>query len=151
MSPEKQNGVLHVLSTLAQSGNVWIQFGSLILITAGAVGNWVATWNSANQNRAEIEINRRVAWEGEQRIKAVVFEQIKEIHTWMKEATDEFHQGNVDSASNRKMLAQFKSALDEAETRQRHEIESLEKILQNHTLMLKNQNEMLGTLKNLPP
>lgn len=107
MSPEgqsKRNGALAALTSLAQSGHAWVQFGVIVLIGLSGLGNWIATWNSADRNKQEIEISRRVAWEGEQRIREDVRKQVAEMHRWMQEATEEFHRGNEDSAANRKML-----------------------------------------------
>src|SRR5215471_6528604 len=138
MSPEKSsNGVAHVLSTLAQSGHAWVQFGTLALIGLSGLGNWVATWNSADRNKSEIEINRRVAWEGEQRIKQEVLKQVSDIHQWMKEATDEFHSGNADSAQNKKMLTQFREDLDGFEARQLAVLQNQNSIMQSQTEILK--------------
>jgi len=135
-SEKSQNGVVHLLATLAQSGNAWVQFGTLALIGITGLGNWVATWNSADRNKQEIEINRRVAWEGEQRIKQVVFQQIAEIHDWMKRATDEFHQGNADSAANKKILAEFREELGGFEARQLAALENQNKMMANQTVIL---------------
>jgi hypothetical protein len=112
---QPKNGIIALLTTLAQSGHAWVQFGTLLLIALTGTTNWVATWNSANQNKEQIEINRRNAWEGEQRIKAEVVRQVNEIHNWMREATAEFHQGNIDSAKNRKTLTELSDKLDQIE------------------------------------
>jgi Flp pilus assembly protein TadB len=103
----KSNGAIALLAKLAQSGHAWVQFGILVLVGLSGLGNWVATWNSANRNKEEIEVNRRVAWEGEQRIRDDVRRQVEEMHRWMTDATKEFHQGNQDSAANRKMLEEL--------------------------------------------
>lgn len=121
------------LSTLAQSSNRWVQLGTLGLIAFSGFGNWVATWNSSDRNKQEIEISRRVAWEGEQRIRDEVRKQVADIHEWMRNATAEFHQGNEDSAKNRKTLA---GILDDIHASQANQI----RMLQNQTTLLKGQN-----------
>jgi hypothetical protein len=109
------NGLVTVLSKLAESSNRWVQLGTLGLIGLSGIGNWVATWNSADRNKAEIEISRRVAWEGEQRIKAEVIRQVQEMHDWMEQARASFSQGNADSAENRRMLVKLTQDVDELE------------------------------------
>jgi Flp pilus assembly protein TadB len=117
--PQQTNGLANLLHKLAASGDRWVQFGIVVLVGLSGLGNWAATWNSADRNKAEIEISRRVAWEGEQRIKAQVSQQVAEIHKWMREATDEFHKGNEDSAYNRNLLDQIKKELDEMKESQK--------------------------------
>jgi Flp pilus assembly protein TadB len=107
------NGMVSLLATLAQSTNKWVQLGTLALIGLSGLGNWMATWNSADRNKTEIEISRRVAWEGEQRIKAEVVRQIQEMHDWVDQARTAFSQGNADSAENRKMLSKLTQDVDE--------------------------------------
>jgi Flp pilus assembly protein TadB len=107
--------MMNLLSVLAQSSNKWVQLGTLGLIGLSGVGNWVATWNSADRNKAEIEISRRVAWEGEQRIKAEVVRQIQEMHDWVAQARNSFSQGNADSAENRRMLVKLTQDVDDIE------------------------------------
>ena len=97
-----------LLSTLAQSGHQWVQFAVLILVGLSGFGNWVATWNSGDRSRQEIEVSRRVAWEGQERLREEVRRQVNDIHMWLKEATDEFHRGNADSAENNKMLKEMR-------------------------------------------
>jgi hypothetical protein len=109
------NGLVSILSILAHSTDKWVQFGTLGLIALTGLGNWVATWNAANANRQEIEVSRRVNWEGQERVKAEVIRQVEEIHTWMRDATDEFHKGNADSAANRKLLIKVQDNLDDLE------------------------------------
>jgi hypothetical protein len=109
------NGALALLSTLAHSSDKWVQLGTLGLIGLSGFGNWVATWNSANQNRQEIEVSRRVNWEGQERVRAEVVRQIQEIHTWMRNATEEFHRGNEDSAANRKTLKELAEDMEKLE------------------------------------
>jgi hypothetical protein len=121
MTPDSQppakssNGMMNLLSVLAQSTNKWVQLGTLVLIALSGFGNWVATWNSADRNKAEIEISRRVAWEGEQRIKAEVIRQVQDMHDWMEQAQTSFRQGNADSAENRRMLVKLTQDVDELE------------------------------------
>jgi hypothetical protein len=107
------NGASSVLSTLAKSSDRWVQLGTLGLIALSGAGNWVATWNSADRNKQEIEVSRRVAWEGEQRIKAEVIRQVQEMHDWMAQARVAFSQGNSDSAANRKMLKDQSQLLED--------------------------------------
>ena len=143
MDPEKQishkNNTTALLSTLAQSGHAWVQFGTLALIALSGIGNWVATWNSSDRNRTEIEVSRRVAYESEQRIRQEVSRQVAEIHSWMQEATDEFHRGNADSADNKKILRGFQIELTNFESRQVG-------VLNNQTKMLQNQGQLLEEL-----
>jgi hypothetical protein len=135
----KQNGMAALLTTLAQSGHQWVQLATVALVAISGLGNWVATWNSGDKSRQEIEISRRVAWEGEQRIKAELVKQVAEIHKWMQEATAEFHQGNTDSAANRKLLGLFKEELDAFEARQLA-------ALNNQNAILRNQTDILNEL-----
>jgi hypothetical protein len=114
-SSKPSNGALSLLSTLAHSTDKWVQLGTLGLIAFSGFGNWVATWNSANQNRQEIEVSRRVNWEGQERVRTEVVRQIQEIHTWMRNATEEFHKGNEDSAANRKMLKELAEDMEKLE------------------------------------
>ena len=116
MEPNKTE-VISLLKTLAHSSDKWVQLGTLGLIALSGLGNWAATWNSADRNKSEIEISRRVNFEGEQRIKAELVRQVAEIHAWMKDATDEFHKGNADSAANRKSLAQLSDEINDIERR----------------------------------
>jgi hypothetical protein len=102
--PPQSNGVDKLLMTLAQSGDKWIQFSVLVLVGLSGLGNWAATWNSSDRNKQEIEVSRRVAWESNERIRQEVIKQVADIHEWMKNATEEFHKGNEDSASNKRML-----------------------------------------------
>jgi Flp pilus assembly protein TadB len=120
MSGEKppQNGsagITSVLTTLASSGNTWVQLATVGMIAFSGIGNWVATWNSADRNKQEIEVSRRVAWEGEQRIREDVRKQINDMHEWMDKAKEEFHRGNQDSASNRQILLKLTEQLNDME------------------------------------
>ncbi len=108
-------GILTVLSTLASSGNTWVQLATVGLIAFSGFGNWVATWNSADRNKTEIEVSRRVSWEGEQRIKAEVVRQVQEMHDWVAQARAAFAQGNMDSAENRRMLVKLSQNVDDIE------------------------------------
>jgi len=96
--------MMALLTTLAQSGHAWVQFGTLLLIAVTGVFNWVATWNASDRNKEELQVNRRVAWEGEQRLREDMRKQLQEVHDWIKESKDDFNRGNQDSAENRKML-----------------------------------------------
>lgn len=108
-------GIMTVLSTLASSGNTWVQLATVGLIAFSGFGNWVATWNSADRNKTEIEVSRRVSWEGEQRIKAEVVRQVQEMHDWVAQARAAFAQGNTDSAENRRMLIKLSQNVDDIE------------------------------------
>jgi len=132
----KPNSHAALLTTLAQSSHAWVQFGTLLLVGLAGLGNWVATWNSSNQNRQEIEVSRRVNWEGQERLKAELIRQVDEIHSWMREATGEFHQGNADSSQNKKILVQFKEDLEGFEARQLA-------VLNNQNQIMRNQTEMI--------
>lgn len=133
---KKANGMAHVLASLATSGSAWVQLGTLALIGLSGLGNWIATWNSANENKAQIEINRRVAWEGEQRIRDDVRREIQEIHEWIRESKDDFEKGNRDSAANRKMLG---GIVEEIHAGQ----ENQTKLLENQTALLRGQKVVL--------
>jgi hypothetical protein len=135
-SGHKPNSHAALLTTLAQSSHAWVQFGTLLLVGLAGLGNWVATWNSSNQNRQEIEVSRRVNWEGQERLKAELIRQVDEIHSWMREATGEFHQGNADSSQNKKILVQFKEDLEGFEARQLA-------VLNNQNQIMRNQTEMI--------
>jgi len=143
----KQNGVTHLLSILAKSADKWVQLGTLVLIGLSGFGNWVATWNSADRNKVEIEINRRVAWEGEQRIKQEVIKQVNEIHQWMKEATEEFHNGNADSAANKRLLLGFKEELVNFEKRQLTALDNQTTIIKGQTQILKELQDFVNDRK----
>jgi hypothetical protein len=143
-SQKPPNGLVSVLSSLATSGNKWVQFGTLGLIGLSGVGNWVATWNSANQNRQEIEVSRRVNWEGQERVRAEVVRQIEEIHSWMQEATDEFHKGNADSAVNRKLLTKLmRDDLESYEQRQQAALDNQQKIMAAQSKILENDSTLI--------
>jgi hypothetical protein len=127
--PNGANGVGKILSTLAGSSNAWIQFGTLAMIGLSGFGNWVATWNSADRNKTEIEVSRRVALEGEQRIKLEVIRQVDEIHSWIQNSNAEFHQGNADTAQNKKILLALKDEVAGFEKRQEQMLETQGAIL----------------------
>jgi len=142
--PNKRNGMVSLLSALAHSTDKWVQLGTLGLIGLTGLGNWLATWNSGDKNRQEIEINRRVAWEGEQRIKAELVKQVSEIHSWMREATDEFHKGNADSAANRKTLNQIvREDLEGFEKRQEAALDNQNKIMAVQSKILENDTVLI--------
>lgn len=146
----KPNGALALLTTLAQSGHAWVQFGTLALIALSGIGNWVATWNSADRNKEEIEVSRRVAWEGEQRIKQELVKQVAEIHAWMHDATDEFHRGNADSAANRKTLNQVvREDLEGFETRQQAALDNQNKIMKSQSQILENDTVLIREIHQI--
>jgi len=117
-SKPQPNGTAQLLTTLAQSGDKWIQFGILCLVGISGFGNWFATQNSGQQNLA-----------GQERIKQEVREQINDMHGWIednrrfiKESVDEFHRGNADSSANRKLLERIEPKMDELlSTLQKHD------------------------------
>jgi hypothetical protein len=118
------NGAAAILSTLAQSANKWVQLGTLAMVALSGIGNWLATWRSASENRHEIE-------KGQERVKAELVRQVEQMHTWMAEAADEFHKGNADSAANRKMLNELvKEDLDTFERRQQASLNNQNQIIQ---------------------
>jgi hypothetical protein len=137
-NPKNANSTA-ILTTLAQSGNKWVQLGIVALVALTGIGNWLATWNSGDRSRTEIEVSRRVAYEGEQRIRQEVQRQVSDIHSWLRAATDEFHTGNADSAQNKKILEGFVTELTHFEERQLT-------ALNNQTQMLKNQSQILEEL-----
>lgn len=106
-----QPNAMGALLTMASTGDNWVKLSTLGLIALSGFGNWMATWNSSDRNKQEIEVSRRVTWEGEQRIREDVRKQINDMHNWMEEAKQEFHKGNEDSASNRRMLQRLADKL----------------------------------------
>jgi hypothetical protein len=149
-SPKPPNGIATVLSSLASSANHWVQFGTLGLIALSGIGNWIATWNSANVNKQEIEVSRRVNWEGQERVRAEVIRQVQEIHSWMQDATAEFHRGNADSASNRKMLNQLvREDLENFERRQLVSLSNQNQIIQNQSKILENDSIMIREIHEI--
>ena len=131
-----------ILSTLAGSSHSLVQLATVALVAASGLGNWFATNASSKANITEIELNRRVAAESETRLKAVLVQQVAEIHKWLNDSTAEFHQGNIDSAANRKTLldlvASQQSNIDAFQTR-------VTALLANQSSMLKNQSDILAT------
>ena len=130
------NGTTKLLTALAQSGHQWVQLATVALVALSGIGNFIITSSSSDRNRQEIEINRRVAYEGEQRIRDEVRRQIEDIHKWIRESQDEFHKGNIDTASNKKTLAQFGEELIGFEKRQLVALENQKSILNNQTQIL---------------
>ena len=142
--PQQQpNGQTSVLSTLAQSSNQWVQLATVGLVALSGFGNFSATWNSADRNKEEIEVSRRVAFEGEQRIRAEVAKQVAEIHNWMRDATDEFHKGNADSAANKKMLVDFKDEVIGFEKRQLTALDNQKEIIRVKGQILTHTHEIV--------
>jgi hypothetical protein len=86
------NGVVTVLNSLATSTNKWVQLGTLGLIAFTGIGNWLST-------RHESEISRQINSEEQERTKAEVIREVREIHTWIQEAVND-----ADSSANRRML-----------------------------------------------
>jgi len=145
--PPKQNGTAALLTTLAQSGNQWVQLGTLLCVGIAGIGNWAATWNSSDRNKQEIEISRRVNWESNERIRQEVIKQVGDIHDWMKGATDEFHKGNEDTAQNRKVLMQFKEDLEGFQKRQLAALANQQSILDNQSRILKELHDFVQERK----
>ena len=137
----RNNSASGVLSSLAQSPHSLVQLATVALVALSGLGNWVATTNSGERNKAEIELNRAVAAQSEARLKAVLVQQVAEIHAWLTDATAEFHQGNADSAANRKTLLEVVGA-------QQSNIDAFEarvtNLLANQSSMLKNQSDLLA-------
>jgi hypothetical protein len=144
------NGALALLSTLAQSTNKWVQLGTLALIAFSGIGNWLATWNSSNANRTEIEVNRRENSQGQERLRAEVARQVEEIHSWIRSSTEEFHKGNEDSAANRKLLNQLvKEDLDAFERRQNTSLNNQNQMMKNQSQMLENDSVLIRETHDL--
>ena len=137
MTSSNNKGTL--LNALAQSPHQWVQLATVALVALTGFANWAATQNSGDRSRHEIEEARRANTEGQQRIKDEVVRQVAEIHSWLKQAQEEFHAGNADSANNRKILLAFKDELAAFETRQLA-------ALDNQTAILKNQSAILQQL-----
>src|ERR1700759_5704826 len=133
---------LSLLSTLAQSGNQWVQFGTLALIALTGFGNWISTWKAADTNRTEIV-------QGQERIRAEVIRQVKDIHDWIESSKEEFHQGNLDAATNKKTLVKFKTDLDDFEARQMKLLENQGKILETDTALLQEMHSIAVRLAAL--
>ena len=147
LTPAPKNGMSQLLSTLAQSGDKYVQLGILILVGLSGFGNWIATWNSGDRSRQEIEVSRRVAWEGQERLREEVRRQVNDIHQWLREATEEFHKGNADSASNNKILKGFQTELQSFEARQLAALSNQTKILQGQTQILTEVHEFVQERK----
>jgi hypothetical protein len=140
-----------VLTTLAGSSHAWVQLATVALVAVSGFSNWFATNNSAARSQAELEMNRRATNESEARIKAEVARQVADIHSWLTQATDEFHQGNADSAANRKTLLELVAAqqdnITQFETRVTALLTNQGSILKNQTELLQGQNRLLQGLK----
>jgi len=146
----KKNGVVAVLTQLAHSGHAWVQFGTLVLIGLTGLGNWVATWESADRNKDEIEISRKVAWEGQEKVKDEVRRQVADIHKWMIEATEEFHKGNADSAANRRTLNQLmREDLEAFERRQVQALENQNQMMKSDAQLLNDTHQIVKRLEDL--
>jgi|SRR5215472_2244248 len=142
--PKQPNGTAALLTTLAQSGNQWVQLGTLLCVGIAGIGNWVATWNSSDRNKQEIEISRRVNWESNEKVRQEVIKQVGDIHDWMRGATEEFHKGNEDSAANRRTLNQvMREDLEGFERRQQAALDNQNRIMASQTKILENDAILL--------
>ena len=141
--PASQNGFTRLLSTLAGSSNARVQLATVALVALSGAGNWLATRDSAARSLAELEINRRVTSQSEERIKAELVRQVAEIHAWLSQAQNEFHQGNADSAANRatlfKLLETEQANISAFEAR-------VTTLLTNQTKLLAGQTKLLEAL-----
>jgi hypothetical protein len=135
----KPNGTAGVLSTLASSGNQWVQLATVGLVALSGFGNWTAT----NRNKEEITA-------GQERIREVVIRQVDEIHEWIEKSRAEFHQGNEDSAANRKLLtAIMREDLQAFEDRQQTALNNQNKIMQSQTQILENDTLLLRNINKI--
>jgi hypothetical protein len=57
-----KNGLVTLLSSLATSGDKWIQFGILVLVGLSGLGNWVATNNNGGETRTQVNVARQQAF-----------------------------------------------------------------------------------------
>jgi hypothetical protein len=139
----KPNGTAGVLSTLAASGNQWVQLATVGLVALSGFGNWAATTSSSNRNREEIT-------QGQERIRAEVIRQVDEIHEWVEKSRAEFHQGNEDSAANRKLLtAIMREDLQAFEERQQTALVNQQKIMQAQTQILENDTVLIRNINKI--
>jgi len=123
-----------------------VQIGTLALIGLSGLGNWFTTNTTSDRNRAQIEINRAASEYQAERVREDVRKQILDIHDWINDSKSEFHQGNVDSAENRKLLLSIVNSLknDLAAFEQRQHDQ-----LANQTQMLANQTEILTEIHKI--
>ena len=147
--PDQPKPNNHVLATLAKSPDRLVQLATVGMVALSGFGNWAATWNSGDRNRQEIEVSRRVAWEGQERLREEVRRQVNDIHQWLREATEEFHKGNADSASNNKILKGFQAELQGFESRQVAALANQLKILQGQNEILKEIHDFVQERKKL--
>jgi hypothetical protein len=61
-SPQRKNGVVTLLTSLAASGDKAIQFGILVLVGLSGLGNWVATNNNGGETRTQVNVAREQAF-----------------------------------------------------------------------------------------
>jgi len=141
-TPQDTNGTSKLLSTLAASGDKMIQFGVLVLVGISGLGNWFATQNTGQQNL-----------QGQERIRQEVRQQINDVHDWIaenrkwiKQSSDEFHQGNADSAANREILRKFGDELLSFENRQLTELSNQTKMLANQNQQMENDTKILDAI-----
>jgi Asp-tRNA(Asn)/Glu-tRNA(Gln) amidotransferase C subunit len=135
-------GRLSLLSTLAQSTDKWVQLGTLAFVCLTGIGNWLATWKAADTNRVEIV-------QGQERIRAEVIRQVQEIHSWIKQSNEEFHQGNEDSAANKKILLKFRNDQEDFEARQTKMLQNQSKTLEDDVALLKEVHAITLRLEEM--
>jgi hypothetical protein len=139
MAEPKPNSTPNVLSTLASSSSQWVQLATVGLVALSGVGNWAAT----NHNKEELSA-------GQERIRAEVIRQVDEIHEWVEKSRAEFHQGNEDSAANRKLLtAIMREDLQTFGDRQQTALNNQNKIMQAQTQILENDTVLIQNINKI--
>src|SRR4029077_2355640 len=128
--PAPKNSNSAVLTTLASSSNMWVQLSTVALVAISGLGNWAATWTSADRNKQAIT-------EKADKIREEARKQLDDIHKWSIDSQDDFHKGNIDSSVNRRILSQMKDELSDFERRQLG-------VLGNQSTILENQNKILA-------
>jgi hypothetical protein len=116
------NGMQKLLHTLAQSGDKYVQFGILVLVTLSGIGNWFATQSTGNQNL-----------QGQDRIRDEMRQKLDEIHRWVKSDLHEEVSGF--ESRQRSALDKLRLGLDQQSV-----------MLANQQQMLQNQQQMLREL-----
>lgn len=131
-------GTSAVLTTLAQSPNQWVQLATVGLIALSGLGNWMAT-NQASDRSSE----------GQREIRKEVREQIDDVHRWIGQNMDEFHRGNQNAESNRRMLESFNAELLDFERRQLSGLETQSVMLKNQQKILENDTLVLSEVHKI--